>query len=1795
MNGFTRRVLSLLLCICLTMSTVSVVAYADETDSTLPAETPVGNPTEALTEAVVDDVNYVVNYYKWDSELDDYVLLESEMLAGKPGEQTAAEEKAFDSLILMDEIIQTEISADGTTVVPVYYIADQEAAVFAGSKLYDTTVSNDYFKVIEEVVYDLAPGAQEYGFTLNNAEGNDRKLVHVFAVDTKNEDIEVMPGYWAIDKLDPDNLPLDGIADKSQYWKAEQLTKTVKYYEGMGYNVVGAMNTALAYDSDAPYGYMVWNGVVLGTPEVHKGAQTYLAIDWDGNCELRSMATPLTGNEKTAISANFGWLVKDGVLQSKTVERTSSDASRSMIGIKADGTLIFCHVDGRQGDMVSGGLSNYEMGEMMLALGCVNAVNCDGGGSSTFVSKRAGETENTMRSIPSDGSERATINSVILVSTAGATGIFNNALIDTEYNYIAPGAHMAFDVTALDTKGFTMDIPAEVTYQVAEDGMGAIVDGVFTAGSAIGTATIQAIYNGEVVGQKVLNVVHPKTFGFAAEETVLPYGKDMTLEVVTSFGADNWVVCVDGAYTFTLSDEKAATLEGDKLIGTTDETIKSVSVTVTYTPDPSKTDVLKVEFGKGSEIVFDFEDGDISNFMGVDEMYDWAKENGAAAPIQSNGNYSEDADSATFLATTANGGKVRNGNNALGVTLDYTDAQFASWSYNMFFYTGEPVILRDVANGMNATTFGMWVYIPEGAAGLAMQIQGTSKPDYSNNTGAHFYFTTTSGAVKNLNSCTEADIPESRWVYATCDLTAFGDFFATFNPYGEVGREPSFIRFYVKPTTAANLTFYFDDFTLDYSSAVDDRVLPTISEVSYATQDEAKELANGTTIVGNTVTFTANVADNQKLNAETGIILVDGIAVETSVSGKVISSEAVTLTSGTHTVIYEIQDALGNPARAIRTFTVAGDAAISLSGHNDGGFKPGDLATAEGAPAPEYGSVYYMDLMAAGFGSLKSVTTTLKLQSANTWEPAGIVVAPGFVVDSVSVNEYSNELTITVTKVSPATIEEGTPLVSIPVRLWTWDGVNHVTDAVISPETQYATGNNPVVDIDCEVTYGKAEYTTGVFGAFGGKVTVDTKINDVVFPWHYHDAELTTLDKEATCSEAGYTGRTYCETCKSVIDWGSKTEATGHNYVIVDDQLVCDCGDALTTTGIVEVNGKLYCMIAGKLVAGWQNVNGKWCYVDEATMEVKTGEFTVNKITYTAGEDGLLVSGTWVEDYLGKRYSFGPDFYKRCFVTIDGAEYYFVEKTGYALTGYQTLPDNRNDPNAPVRWYHFAEDGKLIERMTMTGVLDTGYGLFYMEEGCVTFAGMVKVGDDYYCVADKKGTVLTGYQWVGSYIMANSKNPMANGHYEFGADGKMLQGIVSREDGTYYYEMGKPFAAGWVKKGEDYYVFGNDGKAMTGRNWVGSYLTQTSKDPYKSGSFIFAKDGKLANGVVEADDGWYYCVAGVGKEAGLVCIDGQYYYADVNGKLATGRIWVGTYPSNGLLPKGYYEFGANGQMLNGVIEKADGTYYYEVGRPVDTGWLKVGDDYYVFTNGGKALTGANWVGSYLTETSRDPYRKGNFYFGADGKLANGIAALEDGYYYYEKGVAKAAGLIKIGDDYYLAEDGGKLATGRVWVGTYASNGLLNKGYYEFGTDGAMLQGVVEKADGLYYYNLGNTQYLGLIERDGEYYYVNEGGKLEIGRVWVGTYASNGLVTKGYYEFGEDGAMLNGFEQLADGLYYYNMGVARYYGLKVIGNDLYYIEEGGKVMTGKVYVGTYASNGLLPKGTYTFDADGKFVK
>ncbi len=1325
---------------------------------------------------------------------------------------------------------------------------------------YDVSVSGSYYNVLSKNTWNLAPGATETELILNNAEGSRRQIAHIFEVDTKNENIQVLPGYYGIDKLDPDNL------EDNTHWTDKKLTETVKYYEEvLGYNVIGAMNTALAYDSNAPYGYMVYNGVVLGTPAVHPGASTYLAIDKEGNCELRSMSTPLDGSEWTAIPANFGWLVKDGKMMNTSTNHTAAGASRSMVGVKADGTLVFCQVDGRVAP-TSVGLNDYEMAEMMMSLGCVNAFNCDGGGSSTFISKREGETDPTMRSIPSDGSERPTINSVIIVSTAKATGEFDHAVLNSDYDYYAPLTSAAMNVIGVDAAGSPAEVPAEgITWALADDSFGTVANGVFTSNGKLGDVTIQMLYQGEKVGERTIHVVTPDVFKFSLQDTVLPYGKSMTLEFASTYGADSWAVCVDGAYTLALSDPNAAALQGTLLTAPSDESIKGVVVTATYTPNPTVTAAINVQFGKGSEVIYDFEDGSLAGFMGFSDAKQWSIDNGVNNTLVGTdplaGQFNPYVDSKTFLSTTEKGTPVKSGSNALAWRLDNTDGHFGDWTYNVLFNVGESIVLRDVANGKNATSLGMWLYIPEGAAGLAFQSQFYTKDANGNLTHKqdHFTFITVSGVRKNLNSCTEEDIPESRWVYASIDISKY-DFLCTpvaSNENVTTTRSPSFIRTYVKPTTPAELTFYIDDITLDYSAAVPDRVLPTISDVSYATQDTAIELTDGAVINGNSMAFSANVADNVALDNASARIYVDGIALSgVSVSGKVMSSKNVTLTSGVHTITFEIKDSEGNLAAASKTVVVAGDKLIDLSGHNDSGL------------APEYDSIYYVDINTTDASAVDGLVATLKLQTANKWELEGAVAAEGFEA-AYAYDEATQLLTVTLKRVTgiPVPASGETTLVSIPVRIWSWDGINVITGQPYDA----STGGKAKVSVECEVVYGSVTFADNAFAgyesAFGGSISVQTNVQDTnTHPWHVHDEELTVLHADPSCLTDGYTGRTYCEGCKSVIDWGTVIPATGHTFEIVDNHLVCDCGAAITGSGLVEANGKLYCLIADKVVTGWQMVGTDWCYADPITKTVHTGEFSVSGLTYTANESGVVVKGAWAQDANGLKYSYGPAFYTRVWKEIDGATYYFGTNS-YVYTGIRSIPVNRNNLAAGVEWYEFAEDGKLVKKMTdYTGFLTENGIKYYVKDGMNYYGGLMLIDGDYY-YARSSGEIVCGR----SYYISKNNDLLPVASYTFDADGKMVNAPVTEPDPE-------------------------------------PPVVEPDPEPP-------VVDPTLKNGIVEENGKLYWYVDDVKTYGGLMLIDGNYYYARSSGEIVCGRSYYIS-KNNGLLPVASYTFDADGKMVN---------------------------------------------------------------------------------------------------------------------------------------------------------------------------------------------------------------------------------------------------------------------------------------
>jgi hypothetical protein len=130
------------------------------------------------------------------------------------------------------------------------------------------------------------------------------------------------------------------------------------------------------------------------------------------------------------------WILKDGKefidleAEGMTASFSKTKHPRTAVGTTAEGKLLLVTVDGRQ--TISEGISLPDLSALMRRLGCVNAINLDGGGSTTLAIK--GLIANSV----SGSDERAVANGLLV---------------------FAPQAECA-DVRKLAISGLTYDVPA---------------------------------------------------------------------------------------------------------------------------------------------------------------------------------------------------------------------------------------------------------------------------------------------------------------------------------------------------------------------------------------------------------------------------------------------------------------------------------------------------------------------------------------------------------------------------------------------------------------------------------------------------------------------------------------------------------------------------------------------------------------------------------------------------------------------------------------------------------------------------------------------------------------------------------------------------------------------------------------------------------------------------------------------------------------------------------------------------------------------------------------------------------------------------------------------------------------------------------------------------------------------------------------------------------------------------------------------------------------------------------------
>ena len=215
---------------------------------------------------------------------------------------------------------------------------------------------------------------------------------------------------------------------------------------------------------------------------------------------------------------------------------TSGDKAdpRTAFGIKRDGTIVLYVVDGRQWN--AKGLSLTDLARHMINLGCVDAFNLDGGGSSVMYTRFPGIDDSpTLKSSPSDATQRKVANGIILVykDTAGKQADMLN--VYPARSLVMPGAEVKLTTYASNSLYEKVNVPGNISYDVDPD-VGSIDRyGFFTAGDYNGVAPVYA-QAGNLRGFTEVEIVKNFTFSASVGQLFIEPGQEAALDVNVKSG-----------------------------------------------------------------------------------------------------------------------------------------------------------------------------------------------------------------------------------------------------------------------------------------------------------------------------------------------------------------------------------------------------------------------------------------------------------------------------------------------------------------------------------------------------------------------------------------------------------------------------------------------------------------------------------------------------------------------------------------------------------------------------------------------------------------------------------------------------------------------------------------------------------------------------------------------------------------------------------------------------------------------------------------------------------------------------------------------------------------------------------------------------------------------------------------------------------------------------------------------------------------------------------------------------------
>lgn len=873
--------------------------------------------------------------------------------------------------------------------------------------------------LIKDTISRIADGVTEHEVITNNPKGNDQKIDYMCFINI-SDTIKIEACYGK---------------DDASKWGMYSTTQQAKYYEEKhpGETVVAGINADFFnMGTGEPLGALVMEGEV----KHDYGGRWYFAVLKDGTPVIRN--TPDLSDCYAAVGG-LAPLVYEGNLCPENYPMGTDDYSRCTIGIMKDGTVCTAVTYGRL-NPISCGRTYEEIAEMYYNQGCEYALVLDGGGSSTFAAKLEGSDDFVVRNHPSDGAEREVSSTLLIVSKATQTGIFDHAVLEPNNLVYTPGSEVAFTAAGVDTAGFTMDLPEGTAWALAEDSaeLGTIdpATGVFTAGTTEGTVTVNLMLEDAVVGSTTIDIATPDQISYKTEEISLGFEAVTDLNIVVrSKGRD--IIYKEGDLIWSTETEGLGTFEGNSFIANPANSLNG-DVTVTSAFDEEVKGTIHVIVGMLPSVVFDFEDvtdPETGVVTPASEYYIQSAENPTG--ILSTSNYARGGKESIEIASIDDDEPVRFGSHSLKINFDFTDCGAVTEGACIGSLEGNTI-------PGTPTGLGVWVYAPDGVgvdwpnvldddgnpiAGLWLRAYVQN----GGNTRSEVNYTFEPKQLPDLPAGTQPGIYWKGWKYLEADLTGFQAPFSI-----EPGM--TFRLMFVNGTnmigTQRSGSIYMDNFQFVYGTNVDDTDNPVVDSI--LANDE--ELVNGAELTTGDISITAKFSDVQN-KYTTGVdktlsrIYVDGINTcdnedymyENGASQFQIKDETeaylydLSLEDGTHTVSVVIRDGFGNETTETREFTV-----------NTGKTADHSKVTVEAVEEKAIlGKTVNINIYADGNDIARS-ETILKLN--NLFKKYTVTYSDNY-EGTDSFSNLSENITVKATRKAEATAEDGNLIATVAVEV----------------------------------------------------------------------------------------------------------------------------------------------------------------------------------------------------------------------------------------------------------------------------------------------------------------------------------------------------------------------------------------------------------------------------------------------------------------------------------------------------------------------------------------------------------------------------------------------------------------------------------------------------------------------------------------------------------------------------------------------------------------------------------------